>query len=67
MKTELTRLAARIQECCEAIEARDELATKTAKRLDRHVTSSQEVHRELRGRLAVLEEHVKALLARTTT
>lgn len=46
----------------EKLEAADELAKRTAQRLDRHIASSGEVHRDLRSRVKTLEKLMKDLL-----
>ena len=50
------------EDIAERLDAVDELATNTAKRLTTHIASSGEVHRDLRSRMRQLELLMNELL-----
>lgn len=54
-------LAAQLAELLVRAKAADDLALHTAKRLDRHVIGSQEIHRQLRADIATLKHRLDDL------
>jgi hypothetical protein len=63
-KTTLDQIARLLKDISERLTAVDKVAVGTAKRLDRHITASGEIHRHLRSQLASLQKMVHDIYRR---